>query len=276
MNVVNNQVTFTLFHCNSDFRSTEAQPVRTKLPLRISRPPTAFFSPTLAQVFAGYAFGLTFYYEKNSNGADHFHPALASLAVVTGALVPPCEPPLNCGKFNNSKVCGHTFSGCDVCNTCCHSWLNTSDSCDGCVQDECTSGRGPDCCVSFYCDATNGQCKRAFRATGAYPNRSGLHYLLVGKSRRTSTASDLQCTLIGNIPTSNYAWGTDYLVYSTPCSNGNNLFSCTWNGGESHCGYRLVASVSPNGTHLYKTAGGLGASGGHSTSRAVMRIPAIG
>ena len=46
------------------------------------------------------------------------------------------------------------------------------DICDGCVQDECTSGRHPDCCASFDCDAANGQCKRAFRATGAFPNRS--------------------------------------------------------------------------------------------------------
>jgi hypothetical protein len=50
--------------------------------------------------------------------------------------------------------------------------LNTSDSCDGCVQDECTSGRHPDCCVSFECDEWHGQCKRAFSTTGAYPNRS--------------------------------------------------------------------------------------------------------
>jgi hypothetical protein len=103
--------------------------------------------------------------------AAAFFAALAALSV-TGASVAPCEIPLNCGEFNNSKVCGHTFSGCDVCDTCCHSWLKPIAICDGCVQDECTSGRHPDCCVSFDCDATNGQCKRAFRATGAYPNRS--------------------------------------------------------------------------------------------------------
>jgi hypothetical protein len=101
-----------------------------------------------------------------------FFAALATLCVVAGASVPPCELPLNCGEFNNSKVCGHTFSGCDVCDTCCHIWLKPVDICDGCVQDECTSGRHPDCCVSFECDATSGQCKRAFSTTGAYPNRS--------------------------------------------------------------------------------------------------------
>jgi hypothetical protein len=69
-------------------------------------------------------------------------------------------------------VCGHTFSGCDVCDTCCHSWLKPVDICNGCVQDECTSGRHPGCCVSFECDATSGQCNRAFRATGAFLNRS--------------------------------------------------------------------------------------------------------
>jgi hypothetical protein len=50
--------------------------------------------------------------------------------------------------------------------------LKPVDICDGCVQDECTSGRHPDCCVSFECDVPNGQCKRAFSTTGAYPNRS--------------------------------------------------------------------------------------------------------
>jgi hypothetical protein len=59
-----------------------------------------------------------------------------------------------------------------VCDTCCHSWLKPIDICDGCVQDECASGCHPDCCVSFECDATSGQCKRAFSTTGAYPNRS--------------------------------------------------------------------------------------------------------
>jgi hypothetical protein len=105
----------------------------------------------------------------------YFNPTFifaAALVVVTGASVPPCELPLNCGEFNNSKLCGHTFSGCDVCDTCCHSWLKPVGICDGCVEDECTSGRQPDCCVSFECDVPNGQCKRAFSTTGLYPNRS--------------------------------------------------------------------------------------------------------
>jgi hypothetical protein len=93
---------------------------------------------------------------------------LASLFALIGASVAPCEQPLNCGEFNKSTVCNHTFAGCDVCDTCCHSWLKPVDICDGCVQDECTSGRHPDCCVSFEC-GTNGRCTRAFRATGAYP-----------------------------------------------------------------------------------------------------------
>ena len=42
----------------------------------------------------------------------------------------------------------------------CKSWLKPVDICDGCVRDECTSGRQPGCCVSFECDATNGQCIR--------------------------------------------------------------------------------------------------------------------
>jgi hypothetical protein len=84
----------------------------------------------------------------------------------------PCAQPLNCGEYNNSRVCNHSFTGCDVCDTCCKSWLKPVDICNGCVSDECTSGRHLDCCVSFGCDVTNGQCKRAFRSTGAYPNIS--------------------------------------------------------------------------------------------------------
>jgi hypothetical protein len=34
------------------------------------------------------------------------------------------------------------------------------------VANECTSGRDPDCCVSFQC--VDGKCQRAFRATGKY------------------------------------------------------------------------------------------------------------
>ena len=69
--------------------------------------------------------------------------------------------------------------GCACCSflsesihASCKPWLKPVDICNGCVRDECTSGRQPDCCVSFLCDATNGQCIRAFRATGAYTNIS--------------------------------------------------------------------------------------------------------
>jgi hypothetical protein len=81
---------------------------------------------------------------------------------------PVCPVPLNCGVHNNTDICAHKFAGCDVCNTCCHPWLKSQSSCDGCVADECTSGRDPDCCVSFQC--VDGKCQRAFRATGEYPS----------------------------------------------------------------------------------------------------------
>jgi hypothetical protein len=102
-------------------------------------------------------------------------PMLRAFAVTftfIGGSATSCEPPLNCGEYNKSTACNHTFTGCDVCDTCCKSWLKPVDICDGCVKDECTSGRHPDCCVSFRCDALTGQCIRAFRATGAYPNMS--------------------------------------------------------------------------------------------------------
>jgi hypothetical protein len=92
---------------------------------------------------------------------------LTSLFALIDASAAPCEQPLNCGEYNTSTVCNHTFTGCDVCDTCCHPWLKPVDICNGCVEDECTSGRHPDCCVSFEC--LNGQCQRAYLATGSYP-----------------------------------------------------------------------------------------------------------
>jgi hypothetical protein len=79
-----------------------------------------------------------------------------------------CDIPLNCGMYNNTEICGHKYTVCDVCDTCCHVWLKPQSICDGCVADECTSGRHPDCCVSFLC--VDGKCQRAFRATGKYPS----------------------------------------------------------------------------------------------------------
>jgi hypothetical protein len=79
-----------------------------------------------------------------------------------------CAVPLNCGMYNNTEVCGHKYSTCDVCAACCHPWLKPQNICDGCVADECTSGRQPDCCVSFEC--VGGKCQRAFRAEGKYPS----------------------------------------------------------------------------------------------------------
>jgi hypothetical protein len=43
----------------------------------------------------------------------------------------PCIVPLNCGILyllhNNSEVCSHEYTGCDVCSTCCQGWLNSDD-----------------------------------------------------------------------------------------------------------------------------------------------------
>jgi hypothetical protein len=77
-----------------------------------------------------------------------------------------CDIPLNCGMYNNTEICGHKYTICDVCDTCCHEWIKPQNICDACVADECTSGRNPDCCVSFECEG--GKCQRAFRATGTY------------------------------------------------------------------------------------------------------------
>jgi hypothetical protein len=77
---------------------------------------------------------------------------------------PVCPVPLNCGLHNNTDRCAHKFTGCDVCDTCCHPWLDTDEICSGCVADECKRHR--ECCVSYEC--FNGHCKRAFGSTGAY------------------------------------------------------------------------------------------------------------
>jgi hypothetical protein len=38
---------------------------------------------------------------------------LALLIALAGA----CDIPLNCGEHNSTKVCNHSFTGCDVCDT---------------------------------------------------------------------------------------------------------------------------------------------------------------
>ena len=52
----------------------------------------------------------------------------------------------------------------------CEIWLKPVDTCNACVEDECSSGRHLDCCVSFQC--CNGKCQRAYESTGKYPNMS--------------------------------------------------------------------------------------------------------
>jgi hypothetical protein len=124
-----------------------------------------------------------------------FFAVLSSLFALIRASAP-CEQPLNCGEYNKSSVCNHTFTGCDVCDTCCQSWLKPVDMCDGCVEDECTSGRHPNCCVSFEC--VNGQCQRAALATGKYPTMASCekacsqHYDCVA-------LPSLQCKPVGQI-----------------------------------------------------------------------------
>jgi hypothetical protein len=92
-----------------------------------------------------------------------------------------CDIPLNCGMHNNTEICGHKYTTCDVCSTCCHEWLKPQEICDGCVADECASGRNPDCCVSFQC--FNGKCQRAFRATGEYPTLVACESAVQGSSK---------------------------------------------------------------------------------------------
>ena len=53
------------------------------------------------------------------------------LSKAAAGLAYPCVVQLNCGLLyslhNNSEVCSHEYTGCDVCSTCCHEWLNTDD-----------------------------------------------------------------------------------------------------------------------------------------------------
>jgi hypothetical protein len=55
----------------------------------------------------------------------------------------PCQVPRNCGQYNNSIVCGHTFTGCEfVCGKgsdpatvgCCHANIHRDDTCNQCVD----------------------------------------------------------------------------------------------------------------------------------------------
>jgi hypothetical protein len=80
-----------------------------------------------------------------------------------------------------------------------------------------------------------------------------------------------------------YAWGTNYLVYSTRCENPDHIidsFSATWAGSEISCPgpnkgvtFRLETNTSENGTFVYKTA--CTANETVWGSKVVMRIPSV-
>jgi hypothetical protein len=134
---------------------------------------------------------------------------------------------LNCGEFNNSKVCGHTFTGCDVCDTCCKSWLKPVDSCNACVKDECASGRHPDCCVSFEC--VNGQCQRAYLATGVYPNMTACEKAC-GTSGPTSCAAPLEGTAVQGLILKTLEGVSNLGVCCDECRICTNCTAVTING----------------------------------------------
>jgi predicted outer membrane repeat protein len=56
-----------------------------------------------------------------------------------------CVVPPNCGFHNDTTVCSHTFKGCNVCPTCCKSYIKNDKDCAGCEESECKNGH-PECC----------------------------------------------------------------------------------------------------------------------------------
>ena len=74
-------------------------------------------------LYAGLCMGILL--SKAAAGPAYPSPVFADLSAQ------PCVVPLNCGLLyslhNNSEVCSHEYTGCDVCSTCCHDWLITDD-----------------------------------------------------------------------------------------------------------------------------------------------------
>jgi hypothetical protein len=53
---------------------------------------------------------------------DHVAPGIllkCEWRALKSIALAPCEVPLNCGEYNNTKVCNHSFTTCDVCDTWC-------------------------------------------------------------------------------------------------------------------------------------------------------------
>jgi hypothetical protein len=92
----------------------------------------------------------------------------------------PCQVPRNCGQYNNSVVCGHTFTGCEfVCGKgsdpatvgCCHANILRDDTCNQCVDYLCKPPPPlpPPVTTKYFCVTTpNYHCIES--SSGTFPS----------------------------------------------------------------------------------------------------------
>jgi predicted outer membrane repeat protein len=123
--------------------------------------------------------GLTGICKQDQSGV--FPSKQACSAGCTATPTPaPCQVPRNCGQYNNSVVCGHTFTGCEfVCGKgsdpanvgCCHANIRTDDTCNSCVDFECKPPPPlpPPVTTKYFCVTTpNYHCIES--SSGTFPS----------------------------------------------------------------------------------------------------------
>jgi hypothetical protein len=81
--------------------------------------------------------------KQDKSGSFNSKQACTDAGCTATPTPAPCQVPRNCGQYNNSVVCGHTFTGCEfVCGKgsdpayvgCCHTNIHRDDTCNQCVD----------------------------------------------------------------------------------------------------------------------------------------------
>jgi hypothetical protein len=96
-----------------------------------------------------------------------------------------CDIPPVCDVNKTTSQCGHTFTGCNVCDSCCN-WGGKTN-CPGCLQ----ANKG---CVSYECSDEGETCQPVEGDSGKYANPSECEAACKPTPKvYTCTFPDLQC-----------------------------------------------------------------------------------
>ena len=94
-----------------------------------------------------------------------------------------CDVPPVCDANKTTSQCGHTFTGCNVCDSCCN-WGGKAD-CPGCLQ----ANTG---CVSYECSDDGAACKPVKGDSGTYATQAACDANCKPAPRCTGRSATLQ------------------------------------------------------------------------------------